>query len=362
MSRKNTAVERVSEGADRLGRHPVGCPKCKRAFLVPQGAVGKPCPICAEAALSPQNVVMRDAEPEQVVPFGASRQDLKPKLAEFASVRFVTGDLTADNLVERAVPVWWPVWLVDATCEGSFKAEVGFDYEVKSTEEVLDGGTWRSREVMRDKIRWEPRQGAVSRRYDNVPAEALTEHDARKKAIGGYDYRKAVDYTQDKLADAWVQLPDVPPDEAWPDAEAGIAKKVGQDVRQAIDVRHVRGVTVSADYPDVNYTWMLLPMYASWYVDSGGVRRPVLFHGETGQVYGKRMASVTKGLVWGAVIGTFATGLLLLAGFVGLVGIVLLPLLAVAAVLGALSLPFFALALWPPLSAWSHNRRETASP
>lgn len=356
-------MRRLGSSDDFLGHlHPVGCPKCSRAWLVPTGGAGTTCPGCGVGKVAPQPAVVRAAEPELIVPFGASKDDLVPALRKFAgSFWFRARDLNADNLARRAIAVWWPVWLVDATCIGRFNAEVGFDYAVKSSDEVLENGSWRTKEVMRTKIRWEPRLGGAVRHYDNVPAEALTEHDALWKAVGAYDYRRAIPYTNAKLADAWVRLPDRSPDEAWPDAEAGFVKRLTRDVQRAVTAEHARGVTVAGDYENVNFTWMLLPMYATWYTDDGGTRRVVLFHGETAQAYGPKMASVMKGLLWGGIIALLATGVLVVAALVGLIGLAVVPLLVVALLIACVGGAMYLVALWPPLHAWSRNRRELAA-
>lgn len=347
------SVRRVEAGEPLLGLEPVGCPVCGRAFLGPVG----PCPLCGEGALEPRPVVVGEGEPERVVPF-SDGPDLEV-LRAFAGIRFRTSDLTAENLASRARRVWWPVWLVDATCEGTFEAEVGFDEQRRSTEEVYDDGQWRSREVVRDKVRWAPRLGTVRRRYHNVPVAALSDHARRCAAVGDYAL-DGVPFDPSLLGDAWLQLPDITPDEAWPDAEVGLAHRVGEEVKAAIDVRHLRGVTVQATYGDRVCTWLLWPMYASWYVDDAGVRRAVWMHARTGRADGKRVASVRKGMAWAGAIGSLGLTILAASGVCAVAGIVVWPFLVVAAILAGIALVVCAFACWPPLAAWTHNRRELA--
>lgn len=356
-------MRRLGSAEDFLGDlHPVGCPACERVFLAPTGGAGTCCPGCGVAKVAPRPALVREAMPELIVPFQASREDLIPALRTFLrGVWFPTGDMTAENLSKRAIPVWWPVWLVDAGCLAAFNAEVGFNYQVKSSDEILEGGAWKTREVLRTKIRWEPRTGAIARRYDNVVARALGEHEQIGERVGAYDHGRAVQFTVDKLAGAWVQLPDVSPDEAWPAAEQGFVAAAAAEIAEAVAAEHVRGVTLQgATFDEVNWTWLLLPLYATWYTDDSGVRRVVAFHGETGKAHGVRLASVTRGFIWSTVLALIGTAILVGAGVIGLIGLVLLPLLVVALVVAALGGVFYLAALWPPFRAWSHNRAELA--
>lgn len=350
-------VRRIQAGTDLLGgRVPVGCDACGAAFLAPPEAAGTHCPLCAKAVVGPRNVQIADGEPERLVPFGASREDLLPALRAFAGIWFPCPDLTAERLAERAIPLWWPMWLIDATCEGPYEAEVGFDFEVQSSEEALDNGSWTSRQVTRTKIRWEARRGAVSRRYDNVSASAVASHEARWTALGGYDTRRAVDFTPDKLSSAWLELPDRTPTDAWEEAVGAFDQRVGADVGRAILADHTRGARFSGDYADRVFTWQLLPVYSSWYLDDAGVRHPVLFHGITGAVIGRARASARKGWLWAAALATVAALLLSVAVVSVLFALIFPPLMVLSMAVGAVALAMFLAALWPPYRVWSTNR------
>ena len=65
------------------------------------------------------------------------------------------------------------MWLVDAGVDGQWKADVGFDYQVKSNVETYKNQTWNSHEVVGTKTRWEMRFGEVHRLYQNISLPAL---------------------------------------------------------------------------------------------------------------------------------------------------------------------------------------------
>ena len=148
-----------------------GCPACGQAYLAEGSLPETLCPNCARAALIPQNAAFRKEPPEMQISFKKSVSGLKNSFEGFVKkVLIRPEDFTEENLSKRARPVFWPMWMVDCQVKAKWQAEVGFDYQVKSSQEYYQNSQWRTREVKEDRIRWEPRVGLINRHYDNAIA------------------------------------------------------------------------------------------------------------------------------------------------------------------------------------------------
>lgn len=167
---------------------PAGCRACGQAHLVLPAALGQPCPNCAEAPLEAQPARVRPEPPELAVPFRTAAPDLAPILTAYLRpVWLRPDDLEVPRLVERARPVFWPMWLVDADVAGEWQLEAGYDYQVKSAQESYHSGQWVSEDRVETRVRWEARAGQMTRHYDNVVVPALSTHDALQALTGRYD-------------------------------------------------------------------------------------------------------------------------------------------------------------------------------
>ena len=161
---------------------------------------------------------------------------------------FAPADLTPQNLNARLQAIYLPFWLVDASAQARWQAEVGFDYDIVSHQEKYSDSGWQSRKIKETKIRWEPRVGTLQRRYDNRPAPALEEHTQWRQLLGSFRTESPQPYQAEALADVMVRLPNRPPDDAWPDAEASIKAAATTEVRQASNAEHIREFRWSAEY------------------------------------------------------------------------------------------------------------------
>ena len=124
---------------------PCGCPACKQVFLAGSARLGQVCPACGAARLEAQPVLGRGEPPEKIIPFAQGREALAEPLRRFAGgVWLRPDDLDARRLLERAVPLYWPVWLVDCDLEGDWEGEAGYPYQVKSSQEYYAGSSWQS--------------------------------------------------------------------------------------------------------------------------------------------------------------------------------------------------------------------------
>ena len=80
---------------------------------------------------------------------------------------------------------------MDAQVDGFWKAEMGFDYKVKSSVESFRNQTWDSIDEIDIKTRWESRMGEVHRLYQNINLPALDQHGKLIQMIGDFDLKYA---------------------------------------------------------------------------------------------------------------------------------------------------------------------------
>ena len=341
-------------------RQPAGCPHCRRVFLVLSDQTGAVCPLCRQATLEPQPVRMRPAEPERILPFRVGKNKLRTIYEGFISgVWIKSEDFTTDRLLKRTIPVFWPLWLVDCEITGQWQMEAGFDYQVQSAKESFTGGEWHSRKQIEDRVRWEPRLGDLNTHVDNVNVPALEEHRNREQLTGSYPVQRAQAFMADQLGNAVIEVPDLPPEDAWPLARPQVDKTAARICAKASGAQHQRNFAIKADYENQNWTQFLLPLYATFYQDDEGQPQIVIVNAQTGKINGPRLASAERGRKIAGIIAAAAGVLFFLAILSLLLTLVFPPAGIIAALLGILGfgtgIAAIIPAVWP--SQWNRKKK-----
>mgnify|MGYP004150069165 CR=1 FL=1 len=343
-----------------LGRRAAYCGGCGRTWLVPSGTSGR-C-VCGQDMLEPSHARVPREPPEAIVPPRLDRSRLAEHFHErIRSAWLLDRSQSAEELARNAVLCWWPRWQVDATVVGQWSAEVGYDYQARSTVERFAGGSWHTEERVEARIRWEPRVGQVVRRLHDVPVPALQDEAAWRQRLGpmrldsGEGVAQA--FAAGILEDGWIELPDLAPGEVWHRAEPGFREWIGQVVGTAADGQHVRDVHLDATYPDPTWTIALRPVWWVSYPGDQGEIRAVAVDAVTGWQHGYLKASMARAMLWAGVFGAIAVVLWFLAIVCVLVGIIVLPLAIVGMVIGVFALVATPLPLVPIVTVWRWNRK-----
>ncbi len=335
------------------------CLRCGAAHLLPGGAIPPLCPACLQGTVEPQPAYLRDEPPEQVLPYRLSERQLAGALDEWArGVWFRPAELKGSVLAARLRRVLLPLWLVDGLVEGTWRADVGFDYQVVSSQDAYrDGSGWSSQEVRETRVRWEPRAGRIHRRYENLAVPALDGHRALMARLGDFDLGQRAAYTPEAVQGGAVRIPDREPEAAWPDAQASFVRAAQEDCRQAAGAEHIRDFALQAEYRERQWTQMLLPTYVTWYCE-GEQAWPVLINGQSGRISGTRRASPRQAGVLALLLGGLALLLLLPGGLLALAGAVFPPLAVLGGLLLIVGAVLALLAPLPVIGVWVHNRRR----
>jgi len=349
------AIVPPAEAVWGTGLQPAGCRACGQAHLVAPEAIGAPCPNCAQAPLEEQPARLRPEPPELAVPFRMLQPDLARILTAYVQpVWLRPDDLDPVRLLQRARRVYWPMWLVDADMAGDWQLEAGFDYQVKSAQESYRSGQWVSDERVETRVRWEQRAGHLARHYDNIAVPALDAHDAMGALAGHYDRAASAPYDAAQAAGAALRVPDLPPQSAWPLAQSRLETAAAEECRAAAGAQHGRNFAVRAQFANLNWTQLLLPLWVTTYQDDDGRVRVIAVNGQSGQPHGPRLASQRKGLRQAGILAAiaaiaFVLGLVLaLAGGPALAGFAPIALVPAFFLAAAALVP----AVWP----WQWNR------
>ena len=339
--------------------HPYGCPICGQAFLVKHELHDQRCPRCAQAILTPQAIRLRNEPPEAVVPFKIQKSDLKTALQQFVEqVWLRPDDFTAENLYQRLTPVFTPMWLIDCQINGFWEAETGFDYEVKSSKESYQNGSWITTPLVEKRIRWEKRMGGLWRNYNNIIAPAVSYHTELLDKIGDFNLSLNRGYHFDIIENVFLNTPDQPPEAAWSFAKSNLNHAAEKDCLQAANAQHIRDYKIDAKYQSPHWTQLLLPIYFTHYCDDEGIQYPLYIHGQTGQIAGLQIASPKKGWRWAGLSIALSILLFLISLLFFAVNTVIPGLAVAGAVFVVLAFGGGIFSLIPLIWPWQWNRRQ----
>ncbi len=342
----------------------LACASCNGTFLTPPQVTAQNCPYCGQAGLTAIDESGAETgsplftqPPELVLPFAATESSLQNSLTQFVKrTWFAPTDLTPANLAARLQPLFVPMWLVDAQVQAQWQAEVGYDYQVVSHKEAYQGGQWRTQEVRETRVRWEPRVGTLQRPYSNQVAPALEEFAQLEHTLGKYRLDQGVrPFQADDLERTFAHLPNRPPADAWPEAEAALKNAAAAECRQAATADHLREFRWKPEFSDQVWTQLLLPLYTSHYQDDEGITRMIYVQGQSGALRGQRRASMRKARRWATIIAAVAAGIFAISLLLALAGYFenrLLPFVGVGMVIALL---VGVTAVLPLLLAWYVN-------
>jgi len=334
------------------------CPSCGVAHLIPAEMQTALCPACFEIRLEPQPTINRLEPPELLIDFSITPAQVQAKFETWLKGLWLRPkELQASVLAQRLTRTFVPMWLVDGRVSGTWQAQMGYDYQVASSQEVFRNGSWTTRKLTETRVRWEPRAGTLERAYQNLSTPALVEHPDLVKGLGKFRLEAASNYSPAPLERASVRVPSLLPEAAWPQAQAGLDHLAAKDCQTAAEAQHIDEFGIQASYQDLNWTQLLLPIYTTAYRDENGKVYPILIHGQNGTIFGIKRAAQKLARNW-------SLGLAALALFCFVLGLLFAAGTALLPTLGVISLLFFGSALLlgitaplPAFWAWNINRQ-----
>lgn len=345
---------------------PVGCQKCGQVYLVYPSMIGARCPSCALGIIESQPAYIRLEPPEMIIPFQIKNGSSLDKSSTLYKIltQFTKGvwlhmdDFNPISLYERIVSVFMPMWLFDCTIIGSWQADTGYDYQVKSSCESFSNGQWRTQDIVETRIRWEPRLGQLNRTYNNLVVPALSDQQKLRNIVGDFYFNESSTYKGNLLSNAIVRLPDLSPENSFSLAQSEIIKITTNECRQAAKAQQIRNYSIKAGFENINWTQMLIPYYTTYYFDDNGNPVMILINGQTGKIGGLRIVSQKKGWLWAGISAGIAIILFLFA----LVCFALTSSIPIIAGIGLIfiiiSMVFGIFTILPVAYPWYWNRKQ----
>ena len=337
---------------------PIRCKECNQSFISCNLSRPHYCPICFSNTFESLPVTSLPAKAELVIPPRIKTDQILKLYHQFLNKSwFKPDDLTPANLLSRTSFMYVPMWLLDSKVDGSWTAEMGFEYQVKGNVEIFKNESWQSNEVTQTKTRWEPRIGSATRFYHNIALPSSTHHPDISRIIRDYDPEQAIEFSKKKI-NGLILSPDIHPDEVIEQAKSKIKKTLMSECVQAGSAEHIRNFSLDAEIKPQDWTLLLLPLILSFYHEDKGEKNPIYINGQNGIINGARLASQRKGSIWTGIL--FGLGLLLclLGSFLLLLGAAV-PFMPVLGTLFLVpGLVTICLSIIPFIYVLYHNRQE----
>lgn len=304
-------VSTVSRAAHGWGveRKTLVCQRCAAQTSVPPDTLTHTCPFCGSNQVIQQQAPQELLRPRFLVPLTVTPDQCRQHVHAWLGSSWMTpASLQQIARVADFTPVYLPYWTFDARATADWRAQVAHT----KTEWYTDS---EGRRRSRTRTVWKWESGHVDRFFDDllVPGGAKVSTLLLQR-LQDYHLEDLVIYEPSFLAGTHAQAYEVTLNPAWTHAREVMREATQEACRAQASNRRMRNFSMTLDYSDESWRYILLPVYVAAYRYEDA-RYQVLVNGQTGSVAGQRPVAWHK--VWLAVLGLLVPGLL--AGVVALV-------------------------------------------
>lgn len=313
-------------------REEIECQNCYAVFSLPEGQLTSECPFCGSRKVIHHKASQDALRPRFLIPFTKTPEDIAPKVTDWLGKNWmVPATLRRKARLHEFTGIYLPFWTFDADTSGTWRAQVG----VKKTRRYYSNGQWRTQSY----VDWQWRNGRVHRDFDDFIVSG-TKHVTQGilSGMSNYNMQELTAYDPKFLAGWQAQAYEIQLDEAWENGRELMREKVRNDARNDAlsgDGDHVKNMSVSLNYRDESWRYVLLPVYLSAFNYQRETYQFVA-NGQTGSVAGSRPVD------WFKVY--LVVGLWMIPGaFLGVVALIMAIFLGpLALMIGTLSMMAFA--------------------
>jgi hypothetical protein len=213
--------------------------------------------------------------------------------------------LTEHVVVRQFYGVYLPFWTFNSQVNAPWRAQVGY----QKTERHYNSRTKRWETRTRTVWKWE--NGQVHLDVDNLLVSGSAPNHLSHPIlhqIYPFYLQDLVPYTPDFLAGWQAQAYETTLTEAWERGKKDIREQAKKACYQKIHSNQVRNFSMSADFSDESWRYILLPVYLAAYRYEDKIFQ-VMINGQTGVVAGSKPVAWWK--VWLAIAAILAPGVLL---------------------------------------------------
>jgi predicted RNA-binding Zn-ribbon protein involved in translation (DUF1610 family) len=291
-------------------RKDVRCQSCGATVSVPVERMTHICLFCGSNQIIQMEASQDTLRPRFLIPFQVDEAACRRAVRTWLGSSWMTPS-ALQNLAGSAelLGLYLPYWTFDAGTTASWRAQVG--HTVHERYYDASSKSWKTR----TKTVWRWESGRVARTFDDLLVPGAHRISALLlERIGDFQTSALTPYEPTYLAGFTAQTYDVTLDDAWTAVRKRMRERTRQACREQASTSRIRNFTMSLDFRDESWRYVLAPVYLASYRYQGE-RYQVLVNGQTGAVAGQRPVAWPK--VWLAVTAMVAPGLLL--GAVGLI-------------------------------------------
>ena len=318
-----------SERGWGIERKSVHCASCNAAFSSAEGELSTTCPFCGSNRVSSQASMHDFIRPGHLVPFSVDRDRCRSLVKDWLGKGWMfPAELRRTDVISRFAGIYLPFWIFDAHILADWKAQVGHE----ETRRVHRDGEWKTE----TEIKWRWESGRVP-----LPVQNLLVYGTDKlsqvllERLYPFDLDKLAEYESSYLAGWQAQAYDIPLKPAWEVGKDRMRRRAKNACYADIASSHVRNFSMTADFDQERWRYVLLPVYLATYAFQNETFH-VMVNGQTGAVAGQKPVAWLR--VWLVILAMLLPGIL--GGLLGLitlavgVGLFILPFAFVLFVLG----------------------------